>query len=80
MAGEKEKIMLYMKVTPGADQFVVDKKYAFLIANELYTIKEFEKIRYNFLKMGRGTQELKNKFVLVDIPKKTNIFLFWRTL
>ena len=68
--------MLYMKVKPEADQFIIDKQFNFLVANELYTIKEFEKIRYNFMKMGRGTSQLKDKFVLVDIPKNKVYFFF----
>lgn len=68
--------MLYMRVKPSADQFVINKKYDILIANELYTIKEFEKLRYEFLKMGRGTMELKNKFELVDISRKQTYFFF----
>lgn len=68
--------MLYMRVKPSADQFVINKKYDILIANELYTIKEFEKLRYEFLKMGRGTMELKDKFELVDISRKQTYFFF----
>lgn len=68
--------MLYMRVKPGADQFVINKKHDILIANELYTIKEFEKLRYEFLKMGRGTMELKDKFELVDISRKQTYFFF----
>ena len=68
--------MLYYKVKPDADQFVIDKNFNILIANELYTVKEFEKIRYNYLKMGRGNAALKNKFVLIDIPRKNTYFLF----
>lgn len=68
--------MLYMKVKPDADQFVINKKHDILIANELYTIKEFEKLRYDFLKMGRGTAALKDKFELVDISRKQIYFFF----
>ena len=68
--------MLYYKVKPSADQFVIDKNFNILIANELYTVKEFGKIRYNFMKMGRGTIELKNKFDLIDIPKNKTYFFF----
>lgn len=53
--------MLYMKVKPAADNFVINKRFDILVANELYTIKEFEKLRYEFLKMGRGTVELKRQ-------------------
>ena len=66
--------MLYMKVKPEADQFVIDNKFNILIANELYTIKEFEKLRYNFMKNGGSTQQLKNKFELVEVSKKQ---VFW---
>lgn len=68
--------MLYMRVKPDADQFVINKNHDILIANELYTIKEFEKLRYNFLKMGRGTAALKDKFDLVDISRKQTYFFF----
>ena len=68
--------MLYMRVKPDADQFVVSKNHDILIANELYTIKEFEKLRYNFMKMGRGTAALKDKFDLVDISRKQTYFFF----
>lgn len=68
--------MLYMRVKPDADQFVINKKHDILIANELYTIKEFEKLRYEFLKMGRGTVELNNKFEIVDISRKQTYFFF----
>lgn len=68
--------MLYMRVKPSADQFIINKKCDALVANELYTIKEFEKLRYEFLKMGRGTMELKNKFELVDISRKQTYFFF----
>lgn len=68
--------MLYYRVKPDADQFVINKKCDILIADELYTIKEFEKLRYEFLKMGRGTVELKNKFEIVDIPRKQTYFFF----
>lgn len=68
--------MLYMKVKPSADQFVINKKCDILVANELYTIKEFEKLRYEFLKMGRGTTELKDKFEIVNISRKQTYFFF----
>lgn len=68
--------MLYMKVKPDADQFVVSKKHDFLIANELYTINEFEKLRYEFLKMGGSTTQLKDKFELLDISRKKTYFFF----
>lgn len=68
--------MLYMKVKPEADQFVIDKKFNILIANELYTVKEFEKLRYEFMKMGGSTAKLKDKFELVDISKKKIYWLF----
>ena len=68
--------MLYMKVKPSADQFIINKKFDILVANELYTIKEFEKLRYEFLKMGRGTAALKDKFDLVDISRKQTYFFF----
>lgn len=68
--------MLYMKVKPAADQFVINKKFDILIANELYTIKEFEKIRYEFLKIGGSTTVLKDKFELVNISRKKIYFFF----
>ena len=68
--------MLYMKVKPAADNFIINKKFDILVANELYTIKEFEKLRYEFLKMGRGTVELKDKFEIVDISRKQTYFFF----
>ena len=68
--------MLYMRVKEKADQFIIDKNFNILIANELYTIREFEKIRYNFMKMSDSTVELKDKFNLVDIPKNKTYFFF----
>lgn len=68
--------MLYMRVKEKADQFVIDKNFNILIANELYTIREFEKIRYNFMKIGGSTTKLKDKFDLVDIPKNKTYFFF----
>ena len=65
-----------MKVKPTADNFVVDKNFNILVANELYTIKEFEKLRYNFMKMGGSTQQLKDKFELVDISKNKVYWFF----
>ena len=65
-----------MRVKEKADQFVIDKNFNILIANELYTIKEYEKIRYNFMKMGGSTIKLKDKFNLVDIPKNKTYFFF----
>lgn len=68
--------MLYMRVKEKADQFIIDKNFNILIANELYTIKEYEKIRYNFMKIGGSTTKLKDKFDLVDIPKNKTYFCF----
>ena len=72
----EELKVLYMKVKKEADNFIIDKKNNFLVGNELYTIKEFEKIRYNFLKMGGSTIQLKGKFELVEIPKNKTHFFF----
>ena len=68
--------MLYMKVKPAGDQFVINKNFDILVENELYTIKEFEKIRYDFMKMGGSTTALKDKFELVDISRKTTYWFF----
>lgn len=68
--------MLYLRVKPEADQFVIDKKHNILIANELYTVKEFEKIRYNFMKIGGAPSKLKDKFEYIDIPRKRTYFFF----
>ena len=68
--------MLYYKVKPESDQFVIDKKHNFLIANELYTVREFEKIRYNYMKRGRGSAKLKECFTIIDIPKNKTYFFF----
>jgi hypothetical protein len=68
--------MLYYKVKPEGDQFVIDKKFNILVANELYTVREFEKIRYNFLKMGGSPSKLKDKFSLIDIPNNKTYFFF----
>lgn len=68
--------MLYYKVKESGDQFIIDQKFNFLVKNELYTQKEYEKIRYNFLKMGRGSIALKDKFITVNIPKNKTYYFF----
>jgi hypothetical protein len=68
--------MLYYKVKPDGDQFVIDKKFNILVKDELFTQKEYEKIRYNFLKMGKGNAILKSKFELIEIPKNKTYFFF----
>lgn len=68
--------MLYYKVKPDGDQFVIDKKFNILVKDELFTQKEYEKIRYIFLKMGKGNAILKRKFEFVEIPKNKTYFFF----
>lgn len=68
--------MLYYRVKPEGDQFVINQKFDILVANELYTEKEYHKINYNFLKMGRGNAILKSKFEKVEIPKTKTCFFF----
>ena len=68
--------MIYYKVKPESDQFVVSRKSYPLIANDLFTANEYSKIRYEFMKIGGSTQALKEKFVLVDIPKNKTYFMF----
>lgn len=68
--------MLYMKVKESADNFVINKNFNFLVGNELYTIKEFEKIRNGFIAMGRNPEILNDKFDLVNVSKKEVYFFF----
>lgn len=68
--------MLYYKVKHDGDQFVIDKNFNILVKGELFTQKEYEKIRYNFLKMGKGDAILKSKFELIEIPKNKTYFFF----
>lgn len=70
------KKMLYMKVKESADNFVINKNFDFLVGNELYTIKEFEKIRNGFIAMGRNQETLNDKFDFVNVSKKKVYFFF----
>lgn len=67
--------MIYLKVKPEYDNFRQPNGDIF-IGNELYTIREFEKIRYDFLRAGKGTVQLKNIFDQVVISRKDTYFFF----
>ena len=73
---KEEDNMLYYKVKPEWDQFVINKNFDILIENRLYTQKEYEKINDDFLKMKRGNVTLKDKFEIVEIPKTKTYFFF----
>lgn len=74
--------MLYYKVKPEFDNVVIDKKFNILIGNELYTPKEFEKIKSNYHK----NKDNLNKMVdAINVSKRKIYWCFgarftkWKT-
>lgn len=65
--------MLYLKVKPEYDNYRKNKNFEIFIANELYTVKEFEKIIKNY---HREKTELNKMFTYIDIPRKQTYFFF----
>ena len=63
--------MLYLKVKPQFDNYRKNNKFDIFVGNELYTLKEFEKIKKEY---HRNIQELNNIFEYVNVSKRK---LYW---
>lgn len=65
--------MLYIKVKPELDNRIRDNKGNIFIANELYTIREWDNIK----KLYPGNlKKLNNMLELVDISRKNTYWFF----
>lgn len=74
MVGEKGKAMLYLRVKPEFDNYRKNNRnYDVFVANELYTVKEFEKIAKEYHK---DKTELNKMFEYVTISRKRTYFFF----
>ena len=65
--------MLYLKVKPQYDNHIKNNKFDFFVGNELYTVKEFEKIKKEY---HRNVQELNDIFEYVTVSRKKVYFFF----
>ncbi len=68
--------MLYIKVKPEYDNIYYSDKGDFLIGNELYTIKEFEKIKKKFTPLFKNRKDINNMFEYVTISKNKTYWCF----
>lgn len=65
--------MLYLRVKPQFDNYRKNDKFDIFVGNELYTLKEFEKIKKEY---HRDKQELNNIFEYVNVSKKKIYWFF----
>ena len=65
--------MLYLRVKPEFDNHRKNNKFDIFVGNELYTVREFEKIRKEY---HGNIQELNNIFEYVNISRKQTFFFF----
>ena len=65
--------MLYLQVKPEYDNYRKNANFDIFVANELYTIREFEKIVKEY---HRKKNELNKMFKYIDIPRKQTYFFF----
>ena len=66
--------MKYYKVKADFDQFKIDGNGNFLIANELYTEKEVDKIRKKYEHFYRRVYNFDRIFEVVEISKRK---IYW---
>lgn len=77
--------MKYYRVKPEFDNYKISKNYDILIANELYTEKEFEKVKMKYANRNNmtrsitpisATKGLLSCFDIVEIPKNKIYWMF----
>lgn len=68
--------MKYYKVKADFDQFKLDRNGNFLVANELYTKKEVEKIREKYEHANRRVCDFDRMFEVVEISKHKIYWFF----
>lgn len=68
--------MLYIKVKPQYDNVIYSDDFDFLIGNELYTIKEFEKIRKKFNSRFIKKYNINDVFEYKTVSKHKTYFFF----
>lgn len=65
--------MKYYQVLPEYDNQVINPQYDFLVGNELYTEREYQKLkRKSFI----PEKTFEKCFKIVDVPKNQSYFLF----
>lgn len=68
--------MLYIKVKPKYDNVFYSDDFDFFVGNELYTIKEFEKIKKRFNNKFLKRYDINDIFEYKTVSKKKTYFFF----